>query len=69
MYEPLGKKKAIEAQEVLNTNGGTYFDGQLDRYHALNQPALEAYLSNLTEESIQREDTRLNLMTRRFFVT
>jgi hypothetical protein len=68
MHELLGKKEAIEAQEVLNTNGGSYFDRQL-AYHAWNQLALEAHLSSLTEESIQRDDMRFNLMIKRFFVT
>jgi len=65
MHEPLSKKEAIEAQEVLNTNGGSYFEGQL-AYHAWNQLAWKPYLSKLTIESIKGDDTRFNLMTRRF---
>jgi hypothetical protein len=65
MHEPLGKEEAIRAQEILDTNKGSYFDGQL-AYHSWNQLAWEPYLSKLTEEIIKRDDTRFNLIIRRF---
>ena len=65
MYEPLGKEEAMRAQEILDANGGSYFDGQL-AYHSWNQLAWKPYLSKLTEEIIKRDDTRFNLLIRRF---
>jgi len=65
MHEPLNKEEAIKAQEMLDTNGGSYFEGQL-AYHAWNQMAWKPYLRKLTEEIVKRHDTRFNLMIRRF---
>ena len=65
MHKPLSQEEAIGVQEILDTNRGSYFDGQL-AYHSWNQLAWKPYLSKLTEEIIKRDDTRFNLIIRRF---
>jgi hypothetical protein len=65
MHNPLSQEEAIEAQKNLDANRGSYFDGQL-AYHSWNQLAWKPYLSKLTEGIIKRDDTRFNLMIRKF---
>lgn len=65
MHEPLGRSEAIRAQEDLNAHGGSYFNGQL-AYHAWNQLSWKPYMSKLTEKIVKQDDTRFNLMIRRF---
>lgn len=64
MHEPLGWEEAEAVEEEIERNGGGLFPDQLI-YHAWGHPA-ERYLSHLTPEKIRDEDTRFNLLMRRF---
>jgi glycosyl transferase-like sugar-binding protein len=64
MHEPLDQQQMLQTQKMLLEKGGSLFDKQL-AYHAWNQ-ASGSYLSKLDKETIFRQDTRFNMMVRRF---
>lgn len=64
MHEPLDSEKAAAVEAEIVKNGGALFPDQLI-YHAWGHPA-EKYLGNLTPGKIQDEDTRFNILMRRF---
>lgn len=64
MHESLSEEQAREVQRTLTANGGSLYQDQL-AYHAWSQLGSK-YLKKLTPERIRKQDTRFNLMTRRF---
>ncbi|KAK3945505.1 hypothetical protein QBC46DRAFT_370859 [Diplogelasinospora grovesii] len=65
MHEPLSRDAAIFWQSEIDRHGGSLFENQL-AYHAWNQMAWDRYLKMLTPEVIRAQDTRFNLLMRRF---
>lgn len=64
MHEPLDGEEATAVEAEMARNGGSLFPDQLI-YHAWGYPA-KKYLSHLTPEKIRDQDTRFNLLMRRF---
>lgn len=64
MHEPLSKEEAAAVESQIAKNGGSLFEDQLI-YHAWAHPGKE-YLNRLTSDIIRAEDTRFNLLMRRF---
>lgn len=64
MHEPLDKEQAADVEAEIAKNGGSLFEDQLI-YHAWAHPA-KKYLDRLTPDIIRDEDTRFNLLMRRF---
>lgn len=64
MHEPLDKEEAAVVEAQIAKNGGSLFEDQLI-YHAWSHPAKQ-YLGRLTPDIILAEDTRFNLLIRRF---
>lgn len=64
MHKPLDKEEAAAVESQIAKNGGSLFEGQLI-YHAWAHPSAE-YLGRLTPEIIRDEDTRFNILMRRF---
>ncbi|KJZ73444.1 hypothetical protein HIM_07238 [Hirsutella minnesotensis 3608] len=65
MHEPLSDAEATHWSKRIEDTGGSLFDNQLV-YHAWSQMARDRYLKRLTPDIIRKEDTRFNLMIRRF---
>lgn len=65
MHESLSSGEAQYWAKEIERNGGSLFEHQL-AYHAWNQMARDRYLRHLTPELIRSQDTRFNLMVRRF---
>lgn len=65
MHEPLTEDGIKETRQLLRKNGGTLYDGQL-AYHAWNQMSWGAHLSKLNDSVVLKENTRFNMMVRRF---
>jgi hypothetical protein len=68
MHQPLSRTEARDVKIRLSANNGSLFWGQL-AYHGWNYMSKEQYLSNLNEEKVLKEDTRFNIMTRRFLLS
>ncbi|PHH93325.1 hypothetical protein CDD83_7110 [Cordyceps sp. RAO-2017] len=65
MHEPLDQADTRRWQKRIQRTGGSLFDNQL-AYHAWSQMARDRYLRRLTPEVVRNEDTRFNLLVRRF---
>ncbi|PFH58876.1 hypothetical protein XA68_13082 [Ophiocordyceps unilateralis] len=65
MHEPLSKSEANYWRGRIQELGGSLFPNQLV-YHAWSQMSRQRYLKRLTPNIIRREDTRFNLLVRRF---
>ncbi|RDA91797.1 hypothetical protein CP533_2806 [Ophiocordyceps camponoti-saundersi (nom. inval.)] len=65
MHEPLSSDEAELWQGRIRDFGGSLFKNQLV-YHAWSQMSRRRYLNRLTPDIIRREDTRFNLLMRRF---
>ncbi|RDA84407.1 hypothetical protein CP532_2876 [Ophiocordyceps camponoti-leonardi (nom. inval.)] len=65
MHEPLSSDEAEYWQGRIRHFGGSLFKNQLV-YHAWSQMSRYRYLKRLTPDVIRREDTRFNLLMRRF---
>jgi Glycosyltransferase sugar-binding region containing DXD motif len=65
IHEPLSKIEAEKFEQTLSENKGSIYRGQL-AYHAWNSLAWGRYMWRLTEDVVKSEDTRFNLMVRRF---
>jgi hypothetical protein len=64
MHEPLTPEEADDVRKKIDMYGGGLFDDQLV-YHAWSHGARK-YLQRMTPETIKTEDTRFNLLIRRF---
>lgn len=64
MHEPLDKEEAAVVESQIAKNGGSLFEDQLI-YHAWAHPGAK-HLGRLTPDVIRDEDTRFNLLMRRF---
>lgn len=64
MHEPISKLQAREVQRGIDGNGGGLYPHQL-AYHAWSHAA-SSYLDSLTPEAVKEQDTRFNVMVRRF---
>ncbi|RCI11805.1 hypothetical protein L249_7743 [Ophiocordyceps polyrhachis-furcata BCC 54312] len=65
MHEPLSSDESEYWQRRIRDFGGSLFKNQL-AYHAWSQMSRYRYLKRLTPDVIRREDTRFNLLMRRF---
>lgn len=65
MHEPISEAEARDLERTMDANGGGLYANQL-AYHAWSQVAWEPYLRDLTPEIVMEEDTRFNVMVRRF---
>jgi hypothetical protein len=65
MHRPLSRAEARAVERDLRDHAGALFDGQL-AYHAWSQMAWAPYLRHLTPEAVRTQDTRFNIMVRRF---
>ena len=65
MHQPLSYAEVKETEHILIQNSGSLFDGQL-AYHAWNAVAKKRYLGSLNRTKLLQEDTRFNMMLRRF---
>lgn len=64
MHTPLTLEESATVTAAMERTHGALFDEQL-MYHAWNHPARK-YIKDLTPERINAEDTRFNLLVRRF---
>ncbi|KAL8407385.1 hypothetical protein RB594_006282 [Gaeumannomyces avenae] len=64
MHEPLSDKEAAEVDEAMRKNDGALFGDQLV-LHAWSHPA-RRYTHRLTPDIMRRENTRFNMLLRRF---
>ncbi|KAF4592042.1 glycosyl transferase [Ophiocordyceps camponoti-floridani] len=62
MHEPLNGDEVVEATAAIERNGGSLFPGQL-AYHATGSAR---FMRASTPSEILKEDTRFNLLVRRF---
>lgn len=65
MHTVLEKEEKEKTEREIEKYQGALFDGQL-AYHAWSQMAWDRYLKFLTPEKIKSEDTRFNMLMRRF---
>lgn len=65
MHEPIDKAEARRWEDKIVQTGGALFENQL-AYHAWSQMARDRFLERLTPEIVRNEDTRFNLLVRRF---
>lgn len=65
MHEPISTMEARFWEERIRRTGGSLFDNQL-AYHAWSQMAKDRFMKRLTPEIVRSEDTRFNLLVRRF---
>ncbi len=65
MHEKLDKETARGVEKEIERLKGALVEGQL-AYHAWSQMAWGKYLSGLTPDTIRAEDTRFNILMRRF---
>jgi mannosyltransferase OCH1-like enzyme len=65
IHEPLAETEVEITKELLRHNNGSLFEGQL-AYHAWNNAAWKKYLSRLDERTVKEENTRFNMLVRRF---
>ncbi|PHH91777.1 hypothetical protein CDD83_10345 [Cordyceps sp. RAO-2017] len=64
MHAPLDARETAAVTAAMERTNGSLFDEQLI-YHAWNHPA-QKYMRNLTPERIKTENTRFNLLVRRY---
>lgn len=64
MHEPITQREAQEFQDTLVENGGAMYPDQL-AYHAWSQVA-SAFLKDLSPDIVVSQNTRFNLLVRRF---
>ncbi|POR33391.1 Uncharacterized protein TPAR_06424 [Tolypocladium paradoxum] len=65
MHEPISRAEARFWEARIDKTGGSLLDNQL-AYHAWSQMARDRYLGRLTPQVVRSEDTRFNLLMRRF---
>lgn len=65
MHEPIDRAEARWWQGKMEQTGGGLFENQL-AYHAWSQMARGRFLERLTPQVVRDEDTRFNLLMRRF---
>ncbi|KAJ6438873.1 sugar transporter [Purpureocillium lavendulum] len=65
MHEKIDRAEARHWEHKIWRTGGGLFDNQL-AYHAWNHVSKDKYLERLTPQVIREEDTRFNLLMRRF---
>lgn len=65
MHTLLSTQESIRVEEDLTNNTGALFKNQL-AYHAWSQMSWNPHLKQLTPELVQTQDTRFNIMVRRF---
>ncbi|KLU90471.1 hypothetical protein MAPG_10325 [Magnaporthiopsis poae ATCC 64411] len=64
LHKPLNPDETAEVEETLRRNDGALFDDQLV-LHAWSQPS-RRYTHRLTPEIMRKENTRFNMVLRRF---
>lgn len=65
MHDPINEEEARAVRYALETHGGALYTEQL-AYHAWHSMAWGKYMRHLTPQSIREDDTRFNIMVRRF---
>ncbi|CAF9931080.1 MAG: hypothetical protein GOMPHAMPRED_005815 [Gomphillus americanus] len=65
MHEPLGAEMALQMEERVERLEGRLYEDQLV-YHAWSQNSMSLYINHLTPERIRTENTRFNILLRRF---
>jgi len=65
MHEKIERTEARHWENKIWRTGGSLFDNQL-AYHAWNHVSKDGYLERLTPQVMREEDTRFNLLMRRF---
>ncbi|MCJ1479287.1 hypothetical protein MMC13_007972 [Lambiella insularis] len=65
MHSLLSVSDAIRVKEDLHNHSGALFRNQL-AYHAWSQMSWDPYLKQLTPELVKNQDSRFNIMVRRF---
>ena len=65
MHAPLSPTEARACAADIDRHGGSLFENQV-AYHAWNQMAWDRYLKRLTPKIVRSEDTRFNILMRRF---
>ncbi len=65
MHEPLGRDESKYWRRQIEAHGGSLFENQV-AYHAWNQMAWDRYLKKLNPVAVRMQDTRFNLLVRRF---
>lgn len=65
MHKPLSLEEAVEVENRARRYGGALYRDQLV-YHAWSHQSYERYMARLTPEIIMEEDTRFNILMRRF---
>ncbi|KAF9887208.1 hypothetical protein FE257_010462 [Aspergillus nanangensis] len=64
MHEPMDKAESVAFQATLVSNGGSMYENQR-AYHGWSQVSTP-YLQRLSPANVQAEDTRFNVLARRF---
>ncbi|KAJ5611276.1 hypothetical protein N7510_007995 [Penicillium lagena] len=64
MHEPITEEEAQDLQHTLAINEGSLYPNQL-AYHAWSHPS-RAYLESLTPGIVKTQNTRFNILVRRF---
>ncbi|KJZ71737.1 hypothetical protein HIM_08879 [Hirsutella minnesotensis 3608] len=65
MHEPIEEGEVQRCERKMAETGGALFDNQL-AYHAWSQMARDRFLGRLTPTIVRREETRFNILMRRF---
>ena len=65
MHKRLDADEVLEVENRMRRYGGALFEDQLV-YHAWSHQSYDRYMSRLTPEIVLEEDTRFNILMRRF---